>query len=145
MKKELVWNVYNYDFNKGKIEKYNIFEHGSFIEDFKKHVKKYKKDEDKVAFVEEIKRELHYYFWSKCEWEVLLTKKDDRIIITPWIGKNDEDICIDVTDDKDFDWTKFYEKAISGYIKKDNTVKIDVYDQIRFKWDEFVEYIINNL
>ena len=28
-----------------------------------------------------------YYFWSKCEWEVL---------ISPWVGGNDEEIKVDV-------------------------------------------------
>ena len=46
-----------------------------------------------------------YYFWSKCEWEVL---------ISPWVGGNDEEI------------------------------KVDVAWQIMNNWDVFVDYTWNN-
>lgn len=40
---------------------------------------------------------MKYYFWSKCEWE---------IIICPWVGKAD-DIKIDVYDQLMLNWDKF--------------------------------------
>ena len=70
-KKELVWNVFVGDFNGKRIERYNIFRHGSFYADVKKYAKKYKDDREK--FEEEIKRSLMYYYWSKCEWEIILS------------------------------------------------------------------------
>ena len=70
-KKELVWNVYVDDFNGKKIQVYNIFRHGYFYDDLKKTAKKYK--EDRVRFEEEVRRDLMYYFWSKCEWEIILS------------------------------------------------------------------------
>ena len=78
VKKELVWNVFVDDFNGRKIQVYNIFHHGGFYADVKKYAKKYKDDREK--FEEEIKRSLKYYYWSKCEWEIILSgwpKKDD--------------------------------------------------------------------
>lgn len=70
------WNVYYHDFNRDEIATYNIFDHGSFLEYSKIAAKKYKtKDE----FIEQIRRELFYYFRFKAEWE---------IIITSWVGGN---------------------------------------------------------
>ena len=72
----MTYNVYYFNINKQKIETYNIFEHGSFIKYVRKHLEDCKTKEE---FSEELKSELHYYFWSKAEWEV---------IITSWVGGN---------------------------------------------------------
>lgn len=90
------WNVYYYNINRQKIESYNIFEHGSFSHYVKEAIKKYK---EKESFTEQLKRELQYYFWSKAEWE---------IIITPWCGnKNPDEIKIDVHDQVMLNWEIF--------------------------------------
>lgn len=70
-KKELVWNVFVSDFNAQRIDVYNIFRHASFFADVKKYAKKYK--DDRPRFEEEIRRSLMYCYWSKCEWEIILT------------------------------------------------------------------------
>ena len=140
--KNLVWNVYYHNWNRDKFEKFNVFEHGRFREDVEKICKEFKNSEDKMRFADRLRRELQYYFWSKCEWEVVITKKDDRIIMTPWVGR--KEIKLDVTDETDFDWLLFHDKMIEKYINKDNGVKIDVYDQIRFCWCDFVNYCWNN-
>ena len=55
------------------------------MEDLQKH---YKKQKTKEAFAEALRRSLMYYFWSKCEWEVL---------ISPWCGSiNNVAINVDV-------------------------------------------------
>lgn len=66
----LTWNVYVGNFNKGEIEVYNIFEHISFVEDCRKAAKKYAKDRE--LFEKEVRTSLNYYFWSKCEWEIII-------------------------------------------------------------------------
>ena len=79
------WYVYYHDSNSQKIIKWNIFNHGSF----KKEVDVLLKEKiDKDDFSEKLKREVMYYFWSKCEYE---------IILSPWTGRAD-DIKIDVYD-----------------------------------------------
>lgn len=71
------WNVYYHDFNAQKIIKWNVFNHGTF----KKEVDTLLKEKiDKDGFSEKLKREVMYYFWSKCEYE---------IILSPWIGRAD--------------------------------------------------------
>lgn len=69
-KNELVWNVYVEDFNGKRIRKFNIFDHGRLMDDFDKNIRKIKTFEE---FCEEFERDLRYYYWSKCEWEVILS------------------------------------------------------------------------
>lgn len=79
------WYVYYHDSNKQEIIKWNIFNHGSF----KKEVGVLLRERiDKDDFSEKLKREAMYYFWSKCEYE---------IILSPWTRRAD-DIKIDVYD-----------------------------------------------
>lgn len=84
VKKKLEWNVFYYDFNRRKIDTYNIFDHGGFVKYVKEAINKYK---DKESFAEQLKTELLYYFWSKAEYEVLLS---------PWIGDEKAAVKIDV-------------------------------------------------
>lgn len=70
-----VWNVYVEDFN-GEIASYNIFNHGGFWESVKKDFKKYRDDFD--GFSAKVQRELMYYFWAKCEWEVIISEWPPR-------------------------------------------------------------------
>lgn len=72
------WNVFYYDINRKKISTFNIFDHGRFREDIKKELRKCKTKEE---FAERLKSNLMYYFWSKAEWE---------IIISPWVGGDRE-------------------------------------------------------
>lgn len=66
----MVWSVYVGDFNGKRIETDNIFDHCAFDADCRKNYKKNK--ENKEAFLEQLRRDLMYYFWSKCEWEVVI-------------------------------------------------------------------------
>lgn len=67
----LEWNVYVSDFNSGRIEKHNVFEHWGVMEDLKRITRKYR-DRERVEFEEQMRRILKYYYWSKCEWEIVL-------------------------------------------------------------------------
>ena len=90
------WNVYVHDFNKNEIKAYNIFEHRCFMEDLKKDFKECKNKDD---FARKLRSELKYYYWSKAEWE---------IIISPWIGRKEScDIKIDVYDQITNNWEVF--------------------------------------
>ena len=65
----LEWNVYRWDINARKLVVYNIMRHRGFIEWLGKRLVGCK---DKDASGEVIRRELQYYFWSKCEHELLI-------------------------------------------------------------------------
>lgn len=69
-KTKLVWNVLFHDFNRDRIELYNVFEHFGFYKDLKKANKKNSDDE---KFFEETMNLLSYYFWAKCEYEVIVS------------------------------------------------------------------------
>ena len=67
----LEWNVYVGNFNAKKIETHNVFRNTRFVEDCRAAAKKFK--DDKAAFAEEVRHSLMYYYWSKCEWEVIIS------------------------------------------------------------------------
>lgn len=93
------WNVYHYNSNKNKIELYNIFDHYSFNKYIKKAARECFIKED---FIEQLQSELRYYFWSKAEWEVL---------VSPWVGgdREKDTVKIDVYDQVMMNWDKFTE------------------------------------
>lgn len=93
----LTWNVYYHNFNTRRIETHNVFNHYRFWEDCIKNVKKNK--DDREAFEKQLKQDLAYYYWSKCEWE---------IILSAWPPRNDfDDEKIDVFDQIYLNWDKF--------------------------------------
>lgn len=67
----LIWNVFHENFNAKCIEVVNIFDHFGFREDCRKAARKYKDDREK--FTEEVRRSLMYFFWAKCEHEIILS------------------------------------------------------------------------
>lgn len=84
---KLSWNTYYYSMNSRIIKLFNIFDHCGFNKEVKEHLQKC---ETKEEFAQKIKSSLMYFFWSKCEWEIL---------ISPWIDINAErTIKIDVYD-----------------------------------------------
>lgn len=93
----LAWNVYIGNCNEQNIEQYNIFRHGSFLEDCKKAAKNNKKDKD--AFASNIRNSLMYHYWSKYEWEIVLQHwpPHDRF----------KDLKIDVFDQVMLNWDAF--------------------------------------
>ena len=92
------WNVFYHDSNKQEIITFNIFKHYAFNDNVQKLLKKYK---DKNEFAEKLKRELMYYFWSKSEYE---------IIISPWCGGRDtKDIKVDIYTQVMNNWSIFLE------------------------------------
>ena len=66
----LEWNVYYGDFNSKKIKAHNIFNNTGFIKDCEEAYKKCK--DNKEEFLERVRLALMYYYWSKCEWEVII-------------------------------------------------------------------------
>lgn len=80
------WYVYRHKINSDRIEKYNIFNHGSF----NKEIKELLADASLSAteFKEKVYRCLQYYFWCKAEWE---------IVLGPWVGsRSNPQIKVDV-------------------------------------------------
>lgn len=97
----LTWNVYVSDFNRKIITTHNIFNHGGFVEDCQKAYKKLKKDNDVNAFFDEIRKSLLYWYWSKCEWEIIIDHWPHR--------ESAKDEKVDVYDQVMLNWPVFCE------------------------------------
>ena len=126
-----------YNCNANKIEDYDVLKRrGSEIKKLKK------KCETKEEFFEALRSEFMWRFWSKAEWELIVTKTDEgRVILSPWCGSRGPSLSsIDVTNDSTFDWPGFSDEHIEGQIFK-NQAKIDVYDQIMYgdRFNKLVE------
>ena len=81
----LEWNVFYHDVNAQEIRTFNIFDHYNFNKDVQRNLKQLS---NKAEFKKTLKSDLMYYFWSKAEYE---------IVISPWCGGNNtESIKIDV-------------------------------------------------
>lgn len=136
---KLSWLVTYYDCNANRIRYYDIFK---YREDFIKKLKK--KCATKEEFASKIDSELHWSYWSKCEWEMIIEIDDNgHVWLSPWVGcRNPEDVRVDVTDRTDFDWYDFATEHIGKQIYK-NEAKIDVYDQLTYKdqFEKLVDYL----
>ena len=117
-----------YNINSNRIEDYDVLK---CREPEIKQLKK--KCATKGEFSEFLRREFMWHFWSKAEWELIVTKgEDERVILSPWCGCIDQGSCsIDVTDDVSFDWSGFADEHIKRQAFK-NQAKIDAYDQIMY-------------
>lgn len=138
---DLEWYVYNYDSNKNKIEPFNIFRHWKLCEDIENARKKYKVRDE---FIEQVRKELVYYFWSKSEYELIIQLEENRVFLLPWCGcRNSEEVAKDVTYENP-EWEHFAEYHISRQIYG-NKAKIDIYEQIVWLWDEFAIWLCDEL
>lgn len=139
--KKFEWQAIYFDVNSQTFRKYNVIKN---LEDEVKKLKK--KYSTKEEFEEEFRIRIMSRYWSKCEWEIIIQKKSDRIILAPWCGGRDG-ISLDVTDNTSFDWDGFIKRE--GYHERNDRVlygeelKIDVYDQLQFRWKDFIEYVWN--
>ena len=89
------WNVIYYDSNRREIRTFNIFSHGGFAKEIEKLSKQ---NLQRKIFDEVLKRQLMYYFWSKCEYEV---------VISPWVGDERASVKRDVYWQVMNNWTRF--------------------------------------
>lgn len=128
----LEWNVFVSDFNTDKIEVYNVFDHHSFMEDLIKINKKCKDDFN--VFANEVKCSLVYYYWSKSEWEVVITS------FPPYINEKE---FLRLNTERNERIEK-YGRFIRTDVDLETGKKIDVYDQVMMNWDKFITYLWNN-
>lgn len=132
------WMVYKEDFNLRKIKKANILKG---CEDEIKRWKKQSKGYEDFNLL--LHKEMVWRYWSRCECEVLMCRAGGKIILKSWVNPKNENICLDVTDDKDFNWKGFADECSKRYVSTDNEIKIDIYDQLRYRWDDFCRYCWN--
>lgn len=129
----LSWNVLFEDFNRKEIVLYDIFKGGHF-ENVAKELKK--KSGSKEEFVEEFRIKLMSRFWSRSEYEVIVTSWP------PYIEK-EELARLNVEQEEHF-------KKYGAYPYRHNVnlvvgEKIDIFKQLEMNWNQFIEYVWNNI
>lgn len=98
-KPELEWNVWVSSPNLRAITVHNVFDHRRFYEDLQKAARKYK-DSQRGEFEEVLRRYLMYYYWSKCEWEIILDHWPNR-------ENSYREMKVDVYDQIKLNWEPF--------------------------------------
>lgn len=130
-KTKLVWNVFN-ECN-GEICPLNIFEYNyKFLEDLLSAKRKYKDNFE--AFAEHVRKSLQYYYWSKSEYETVITTWP------PYITSEELNRLNKEKHEREIRNRPFYRDVVN----LDTSYKIDIYTQIMMNWDRFIDYIWNN-
>jgi len=121
---KLVWNIFNEE--NDEMQVINVFEYNYvFLRDGLLYAKNHYAD-DFNKFADHIRRWLSHEYWSRCEYET---------IITPWppyITK------------EELDRLKKEDPKYVATINLKVGYKLDVYTQIMMNWDRFIEYIWMN-
>ena len=127
------WNVFRENANTRQVEVYNIFDHASFKHNI---LQEYSICPSKEAFIDKLRRELMYYFWSKCEWEIVITDWPTHITVEEIEELNEELSRYEA---------RWHRKPYSLNVGLPVQKKVSVYDQVMMNWDIFVEYVWNEL
>ena len=112
--------VYYYNVNHKVIEKYNILDHGGFRQDIENIFKnEYSRDD----FNKELETSLLFYFWSKAEWEILLSplfgdSSNEKIKIDAY-----DQIMINFDKFSDYVWNEYKFKRLERQIKNKNPLE----------------------
>lgn len=147
----LCWNVYISDFNSGLIKTYNIFNHAAFYDACVTAKRKHK--DDAAGFAEEVRLNLSYYFWSKCEWEIVLqhwpsgeVSRMRRNVTCGELANAMEHIGKGYSEEELWGAVADREMIVEVFPAKTRfrDEKIDVYDQVMKNWDVFIRYLWNN-
>lgn len=95
---ELEWNVFVHDINKHQMRIFNVFNHGRYRQEIIELLN-HKDDYTLEEFREKVKLSTMYYYWRKCEWEILTA---------PLIGNFDkESVKIDVYKQLEMNWNHY--------------------------------------
>lgn len=156
---KLEYYVYNEDFNEQQIIKYNVFNHVYFVKylcdmfkNIEKEEKRYNKENNLSGLIthkqanefkkymeafedNELKRVCRYYFWTRSEYEIVLTTW------TPSIER--EELLRLINEDKEH-MEKWGSPAYRYTPNLCVGEKIDIYGQLRLNWDIFKKYVFEN-
>lgn len=136
-KKKLEYYVYILAANEKEIVAYNIFDHLGFCEELYRAKKKYKRDADVDAFLEEVRSSIMRHYWSKFEWETCIAEVDPRLSYEELDRLNAE---------RDKEKLRHPHATSTFDIRLDEVrVKTDPYFQIIMNWDVFAGYLLFNI
>jgi hypothetical protein len=129
---KLVWNVFNEE--NGEITPINIFEYNwVFLEEGLLVAKKKYKDNFE-AFADHIRNWLQYCYWTKSEYETIITTWP------PYVDSKEVDRLVKEKTDR----LESYGNFIGGSVTLTVAYKIDIYTQVMMNWDRFIDYVWNN-
>ena len=117
--RDLHWNVFRHDFNSREIEVFDVFHHISFRDEVYKLLKK---NLSRDEFSKELRSSAMYYFWSKCEYEV---------VVASWPPY----ITADELRKLSRDGRKHYDVSL------EIGEKVDIFQQMNLNWEQFVDYV----
>ena len=126
---KLEWNVFKENWNSKEIDTFNVFNHSRFYEDVKKHLKKC---ENKEEFAEELRKSLAWCYWSKCEYETVITSFPTRI---------DKEELNRLNEEFKKDAERYGHEPHTMWLSPVVGKKVDIYEQVRLNWDIFVDYV----
>ena len=132
------FNVINYDFNHNKFVAYNVIPY--LVKEYHERVERHKKYPEAVYWkvpttFDEFKKfvddESKYQFWSRCEYE---------IVLSPWPYALSPSEGYDKSKENDLDaWKQHWKKHL------DSCDKWDVYDQIVMNLDVITKLVMESV
>ena len=131
---KLKYFVYREDFNNKEIVKYNIFDNDSLYNEIIKYKKQFKNDFKK--FSEAVRNLIMYRFWSKSEYEIILTSWP------PYVENEEIDRLVKERDEHNSKYPYTFKRNSTRLTVAE---KIDIYDQIMLNWDIFINYVWENI
>lgn len=133
-KHNLCYYVYLENINKRKIEKYNVLNDG-IVNEIKKRVKE-QHIEDKNKFSEVVEQILMHHYWSRSEYEIILTSWPPYVT-TEEYHRFEKELadCMEEMDREPYSMRANLRTA----------EKVDVYDQVTMNWNIFIDYLWKNL
>lgn len=109
------WYVFRYNVNARTIENFNVFDHGSFKRDVDQ-LRRRRRTITYEYFSEELRKFAQYYFWSRCEYEV---------VIQGWPpSHSDVDRKVDIFEQLQLNWDTFVKYVYNYDGKKGATYYI---------------------
>ena len=127
---KLSWNVFYY--NRKDIETFNIFDHSSFCKKVINITKE--SSQSKAIFRDKIINVLRYYFWCKCEYEIIVTT-------FPTYVSNEGLKKMEADRDK---YIRDYGRCRFVHPYLDTELKVDIYTQVMMNIDHFIDYLWNH-
>lgn len=129
----LEYYVYNEDVNSREIVQYNIFRNSRFTEGLVEAYQQFTKDENLGKFKEEVKHQLMYTYWGRCE---------NEIVITSWPPRVDVEEIDRIKSEIEEHDSKYSWKQMSSCVNLSVSEKVSIYDQVMLNFDIFFNYVL---
>jgi hypothetical protein len=133
------WTAYLFNSNDTQLEAYDVLKYRE------KLVKQLKKTcTTKDDFKENLFKDFKHQYWSRCEYEMLISIEDGQVYAEPWPSSSYPDkYKINITDRTDFNWYSFAMYMINKKGCKRDVVKVDIYDQLKYREDAIADFCWN--